>query len=731
MLFVAAVLLLMNRRVRWLAFPLLGCMLFMQAGNVIIDARLAEKFAGESMLTQVRITDFPKESGASVAMLIEPVGDKRIPPHSRITWFDPPQIPAIGEIWELELRLRRPHGNSNPGGFSLENWMFREQLHAAGYVVAGKRNRLLQTARLSPVETYRQNFVERAKRHGGDAAAVLAAIGIGSRHLISRQQWDRYAKTGSSHLMAISGLHVGLAAAATFFLIASFSGACRLQGNHLDHATIGAVTMAAAYALISGFAVPSQRATIMLVMAAIAFLSRRRVASGRIVAAVALLVFAVNPVSLMMPGFSLSFGAVVVLLWFSRRYWRPGPGLWVLQLIVMQFVLLLGLMPLTVLVFQRIAITAPLVNLITVPVFSFITVPLTLASMVLQPVWNTASVELLRMSAVSIRGIERVIGEFAQLPVADSSIAGVEGNGGVIICFVLLPALWIILPRGWPGRRIAILAVIALLVYKPATPGLDCIDTHVLDIGQGLAVVVQSKEHTLIFDSGASYRGGGSAALQVVLPFLRHKGISSIDWLVVSHADDDHAGGVPTLIEQLEVGRILAGEELPDVGQKVFRCERGQMWLADGIEYRFLHPEPGEHLAGNDSSCVLAISAGDYHLILTGDIEAAGERSVLTQISFESATVVLIPHHGSLTSSSPAFVNRLQPDIAVASTGHANRWGFPKQRVTKRWEGVGAAVFDTASSGAVSFRLCKRDGVSRLREQRLQQRRFWHDSNAH
>ncbi len=726
-LFVAALLFLLIRRVRWLAFLVLGFTLFVHAGNSIVDARLAEEFVGESMLTQVRVADFPKVTGVTVAMLVEPIHDKRIPPRSRITWFDPPQIPAVGDIWEFELRLRRPHGSSNPGLFSFENWMFREQLHAAGYVVAGKRNRLLQAGQLSSVETYRRNFVERAKKHGGSAAPVLAAIGVGTRHLISRQQWDRYALTGSSHLMAISGLHIGLAAATAFYLIAAFSGILRLPGNHLDHAAIGAAGMAASYALISGFAVPSQRAIIMLGLAAIAFLGRRRADPRRILATVALLVFVIDPVSLMLPGFSLSFGAVVVLLWFAHRYWRPRSGLRFFQLLVMQFILLLGLMPLTVLIFQRIAIVAPLVNLITVPVFSFITVPLILASMVLRPVWDAASVAFLQASAASIRSIEWVIGEFAKLPVADIFVAGVDG---AILGIALLPALWIILPRGWPGRWVAVLAMIALVLNKPAAPEHACIDAHVLDVGQGLAVVVQSNERTLVFDTGASYRGGGSAAAQVVLPFLRYKGIEAIDWLVVSHSDDDHAGGVSTLIKHIEVGKILAGEELPDVDHKVFGCELGQTWAADGIGYHFLHPEPGGSLSGNDSSCVLTVSAGSHHLLLTGDIEAAGERSVLAHLPFDAASVVLIPHHGSLTSSSPAFVNRLQTGLAVASAGHANRWGFPKERVTKRWEGAGAVVLDTASSGAVSFRLCERDGLSRLRQERVRQRRFWHDSEA-
>ncbi len=697
------------------------------AGNAVIDARLDAGFAGDSLLTRVRIADFPKQRGASVTMLVEAIDDQRLPLRSRVAWFEPSQLPAFGDVWEFELRLRRPHGNSNPGAFSLENWMFREKLHAAGYVVTGKRNRLLQAGAMSSVERYRQSFVARARYIGGTAASVLAAIGVGSRHLITREQWDRYAITGSSHLMAISGLHIGLAAAAAFFLIALLSGVCRLRGNHLDHATIGGVGMAAIYALVSGLAVPSQRATVMLGLAAFAFVSRRRADPGRIVAVVALLLFVLDPVSLMMPGFSLSFGAVVVLLWFARRYWRPRVGLRSIQLLVMQFVLLLGLMPMTALIFQRIAIVAPLVNLITVPVFSFVTVPVTLASMVLDPVWAAASDVLLRISAASINSIEWVIGEFAELPMTDIHIAGIDGLQGALMGVVFLPALWVLLPRGWPGRWIAMLAVISLLLYKPAVPRYGCIDTHVLDVGQGLAVVVQSRGRTLIFDTGASYRSGGSAAQQVVLPFLRYKGIEVVDWLVVSHADDDHAGGTSAIVDQVEVGRILAGETLPDLGRGISTCEAGQSWRADGIEYRFLHPGPGTAFGGNDSSCVMVISAGDHRLVLTGDIETEGEKTVLARLPLDAVTVVLIPHHGSLTSSSPPFVNRLRPNLAIASAGYANRWGFPKERIIRRWEGAGALVLDTASSGAISFRLCERGGVSQLREERLRQRRFWHD----
>lgn len=726
-LFVAVVLIFACRHLRCFAFLLLGFTLFVQAGNDVVNSRLEPQWVGDSMLARVRVADFPKVAGSSVSIQIEPAGDPRIPARSRVGWYDPPTLPAMGEIWEFELRLRRPRGNSNPGVFSRENWMFRQNLHASGYVVPGKRNRLIETGVLSPVETYRQDFVEDAVANGGQSAGVLAAIGVGARHLISREQWDRFAKTGTSHLMAISGLHIGLAAAASFGVFVLLSGVLRLPGNHLDFAVIASVITSGAYAIISGFVVPSQRATAMLGLGAIAFLCRRRTEPARIVALVALLVFVLDPVSLMTPGFCLSFGAVVVLLWFSRGLWRTVVALRLRKVIAMQLVLLLGLMPLTVLTFHRIAITAPVVNLLTVPVFSMVTVPLTLVSMVVRPVRDATADSLLALAANSIRLIEWLVEVFAGLPIADIVVAGVDGTDTAIWCIVFLPAFWVLLPRGWPGRWIAILGVIALLLYKPARPPLSCIDVHVLDVGQGLAVVLNSRQSTVLFDTGRSYRGGGSAAEQVILPFLRHQGIELIDTLVVSHADDDHAGGVVALTRQIEVARIRAGEAIPVPGRTVMECVSGEFWQTDGISYRFIHPGPDSALEGNDASCVLIVSAGRHHLVLTGDIEGDAELEVLNRYPFESASVVLIPHHGSLTSSSPAFVNRLNARYAIASAAHDNRWGFPKERVTRRWEGSGARVMDTASSGAISFRLCADEGISSLHEERIRQQRFWHD----
>ena len=726
-LFAACVLIFFIPRVRWFAFLLLGFTLFLQAGIGSIDQRLEARFVGDSILAQIKVVEFVKSNGVTAAMIIEPVDDARLPRRSRVTWFDPPRMPEIGDIWELELRLRRPRGNSNPGGFSLENWMFRERLHAGGYVVGTKRNRLIRSGEMSAVDAWRRDFVIRAESHFETAAPILAAIGVGARHLLSREQWDHYAKTGTSHLMAISGLHIGLAAAAAFACIVLASGVLRLRGNHLDFAASGSIAAAGAYALMSGFAVPSQRAFLMLVLGAVAILSRRRAQPFRILAIVAVIVFVADPVSMMAPGFSLSFGAVAALLWFGRQYTRPVFGRRIRQLALMQLALLLGLMPLTVIIFQRIAFAAPLTNFVVVPIFSFITVPMTLASMLVHPIWEKAAAGLLAIAAMSVVGVEPLIEWVANQAFASTLISGVGGPGKTIWLYVLLPALWVLLPRGWPGRWLAWLGVVALLLHKPATPPNDCLQMDVLDVGQGLSVVLQSHRHVLVFDTGASYRGGGSAAEKVVMPFLRYRGIRKVDWLIVSHADDDHAGGVAALTAGLDVERIFVGEALPTVDRESDECTAGLSWRVDGIDFEFLHPASAGIRLGNDASCVLLISTGRYSVLLTGDIEADGEQRFLSRWLHDRSDIVVIPHHGSLTSSSPAFVNRLRPDFAIASAGFDNRWDFPKERVVRRWEGVGATVLDTGSSGAVSLSVCQRSGVSRVREERQRQRRFWHD----
>jgi competence protein ComEC len=726
LLLVASLCLLALRRTRAPAIFLIGFALFVQAGTDIVSQRVDARYEGDSMLAVVRVADFPRRSGNSVVLVIESMGDPRIPPRSRVSWFEAPVVPLLGEVWELELRLRQPRGNLNPGLFDSESWLFRQKFHATGYVVGGSRNRLLWSGTASPEGKFRARFVSlaRAAADSDEAAATLAAIGVGARHLVTREQWDRFALSGTSHLMAISGLHVGLAALVAFCVVFGLAAVIPVHGNHYVVAVCIGTLLAGFYAVVSGLGVPARRAILMLAAGVLILARRRQLSPTDIIAGAAIVVFVTDPVASLTPGFHLSFAAVLVLLWLAKRKVR-GTRCRVLalprELLVMQVGLLFGLFPITSLTFNRFAVMATPVNLLAVPLFSAFTVPMVLAGLSMTDIWESAALAFLRAAAFSIDFLDRVIGVFLTVPAADISLAAIDG---IAWLFVVLPLLLVLLPRGWPGRYVAILGLFALVAWKPAVPPKECFDTSVLDVGQGLAVVVQTSDSVTIYDTGMAWRGGGSAAELIVLPFLEARRIQRVDRLLVSHSDLDHSGGLTSLREQLEIGHIMVGEAMPGIEAR--QCGAGQLWQSGGIRFELLHPQLDKVPAGNDASCVLRVSVGGYSLLLTGDIEAPAERSLIERDSLDRTDVVVVPHHGSKTSSTAPFVTALRPEIAIVSAGYANRWGFPKPDVVARWQASGALLLNTATSGAVTTRICSGKGVVDVSEERERRRRFWH-----
>lgn len=714
-------------------FFLAGIILFAFAAIQVVSSRLATQFAGDSMLLQVRIADFPKTLASTVTFVAEPVDDVRIPPRIRVSWFEPPVKLRLGDVWQIELRLRRPRGNSNPGVFDYEAWMFRERIAAVGYVVSSKRNHLLRSGDLSGGDRLRQGFVDRLTEllPDRDAAAVLAAIGVGARHLVSPEQWERYARTGTSHLMAISGLHIGLAAGVAYFFTLILSGMTGCRGNHSDVALIVSLIAAVAYAFVSGFEIPARRAALMITFIVFASLGRRQVSPLLILCAACVVIAVLDPLATMAPGFKLSFAAVLILIWLARRrivlrsehrlYWMART---LRSLASLQVLLLLGLLPLTVLIFQRAAVAAPLVNLIAVPLFSVVTVPLTLVALVstgvLQPLGDMA----LSVASGSVGLLEWGIVRAASASAASIPVAAVTGLAWLILP---LPVLLILLPPGWPGRHLAWIAVVALVMHEPAVPAPGCADIEVLDVGQGLAVIVRTRRHIVVFDTGLAFRNGGSMGQRVVLPYLSSLGTSRIDRLIVSHADLDHSGGVDDIIAGIAVDEMLVGEPLPNAAMISRPCTAGTNWRWDGIDFQIIHPADTQPVDGNDASCVLIVAAGGYRLVLTGDIEKSVEYRLIRNGAVPRATVVVVPHHGSRTSSTSPFVRALSPSIAIVSAGFDNRWGFPKAEVVARWESAGAKVLETATSGAIALRMCARSGIDALTEHRQVRYRIWHE----
>jgi competence protein ComEC len=290
-----------------------------------------------------------------------------------------------------------------------------------------------------------------------------------------------------------------------------------------------------------------------------------------------------------------------------------------------------------------------------------------------------------------------------------------------------LPVIWTIAPPGFPGRRLALIAALAVVLQKPPAPAPRCLAMTVLDVGQGLAITLRTQQRMLVYDTGPSFRSGSDTGALVVVPYLRSLGARRVDMLVVSHTDIDHAGGAGSLLERFPAVEIFAGEPVRTIVQRQIHCRMGQTWLWDGVRFAFLNPADYALATGNDASCVLEIGVGEHRLLLTGDIEMPLENFLLRNAILDATDIVVVPHHGSRTSSGPGFVERLRPAIAIVSAGHDNRWGLPKEDVVARWRTAGARVLNTATSGAISLKLCPGPQPIVVDEHRVRHRRYWNE----
>ena len=693
-----------------------------------VQQKLPPKFSGTDQTVVFRILSVPELRGAQVRFVAEPLNAKWLPNRVRLSWYDAEPALALGQCWQLGVRLRRPRGFLNPGGFDYEAWLFARGIGATGYVrTAGAP----VACPVRAMATLRRDALSRLRALLPDdqAAAVLQAITVGARDRIADAQWQRFAMTGTGHLMAISGMHVGLAAGTSFLVFWGASAALRSTGNHRIAGAAGATLVAAAYVLISGSGIPARRALTMLLLVAATLLLRRTIAPLQVFGLTVMTAVVAAPLDLLSPGFKLSFAAVLLLIWQAQtqrgRFASSQHRLWraLSALLRLQYALLLGLLPLTAGLFGRLAWSAPVMNVLVVPLFNAITVPTALLGLSLAGPAAPLGDPLLKLSWHSVRLILALIDTVSRLPHIERWVP--LAPPAAVLCLVLALA-WVVLPGGWPGRRAAWLALVALVVGIPQRTPPGCVDAHILDVGQGLAAVLATPKKTLVFDTGPAFRSGSDTGRLVVVPFLRWLGRQHADVLVLSHGDLDHVGGVDSLIEAIPVSVALAGESEPALSPSIL-CSAGQLWYWDEIEFRVLHPGPSSSRSGNNASCVLSVRAGQFRLLLTGDIEKRAEASLLHANMLERVDAATVPHHGSSTSSRPHFVDKLSPRYAIVSAGYENRWQFPRLDVVARWQKGGAKVINTARSGAVSLRLCAQTGVRPIREERRATRRLWHD----
>jgi competence protein ComEC len=476
-----------------------------------------------------------------------------------------------------------------------------------------------------------------------------------------------------------------------------------------------ALLAALGYAALAGFSIPTQRAVIMLTVAMLVIVLRLRAApvQGLALALVAVLVW--DPGAVLQAGFWLSFGAVGVLLFAVggsdrgwRRWWRP------------QWSIALGMVPLLIGLGLEVPLLGPLVNLLAIPWFGFIVVPLALLGGLLLALGYWVGEWLLWMAATAVEPALAMLAWIAAWQPQWS------GGGGASIPALLLAVAGIALllaPRGVPGRPAGAVLLLPLLLPPRESLPYGVFALTVLDVGQGLASVIETRNHLLLFDTGPRYRSGFETGSAVVLPYLRERRWSRIDLLMVSHADSDHSGGTAAILDRLPVGRLLAGESLTESAHAE-RCRAGQQWRWDGVLFRVLAPGRDGGRGGNDSSCVLLVEGVGGSVLLTGDIGRRAERQLLRREPEPRADVVVAPHHGSRSSSSQALVTAVAPEWVIYSAGYRNRWGFPHPEVVSRWRSAGARGLRTDLSGAIRFEF--HPGARPVPERyRADYRRYW------
>lgn len=631
------------------------------------------------------------------------------------------EIPRAGERWLFSVRLRRPHGVLNPGADDSERWLFEQGVRANGSLVGRGQQRRLERAPAWTVDSWRERLRAAMQDALGERALgpVVIALVLGDDEAVPDPVWEVFRRTGTAHLVAISGSHITLVAGFVYLLVywlwRRAPRLCLWQPASLAAGTIALLT-AVIYSLLAGFGVPVQRALLMLFVLSLALLRRSKMASSTAFCLSLWAVLLYDARAALSPGFWLSFGAVAVILWLAGgRARASGWRVW----LRLQLGISLALTPLLLLLFQQASLVSPLANVLAVPWLGFVTLPLSLLGTLLMPWWPAAGAVLLRLAETTLAGLYPLLAGLSSL---DAAVWTVGGLAPLAVLAASLGLFCLVAPRGLPARALGLVLLLPLLgnvAYRPARPALRL---TVLDVGQGLSAVVETRGHVLVFDAGYGEPGGYSNGSRQVAPFLRAAGYRGLDALVVSHGDADHAGGVPGLLASLPAARILSSVHSRYTGAEP--CRAGQSWIWDGVLFRFLHPD-GEDWQGNNGSCVLRITAGEHSLLLTGDIEARAEQVLLNRVGTGlRARVLVAPHHGSAGSSSPDFVAAVRPELVLFPMGYANHFGFPREKVVRRYERLGATSARTDQGGALIVDL-EPGRAPALRSYRAEVPRLW------
>ncbi|MGH8369493.1 MAG: DNA internalization-related competence protein ComEC/Rec2, partial [Gammaproteobacteria bacterium] len=680
---------------RFLLFAVLGFTWAWWCAQHLLATRLTPEREGEDLVLSGWVASIPQPEAEYLRFRfqVESLDGRApadgIPSSVRLTWSGTWHHLQPGQHWRFTVRLKRPHGYMNPGGFDYEGWLFRQGIGATGYVRHDQAQLLAGTPRYPLLRARaRVSSAIKAALPDNEFAGVAAALAVGDTTGITSAQWQVFRNTGTAHLVAISGLHIGLLAGLIFLLTRLVwrrsAWLCERIPMPLA-ACVAAMLGAVIYAAMAGFSVSTQRALIMLAAATGAILLRRYKRWQDLFGLALIGVLLLDPLSACSIGFWLSFGAVAAIIYGlgGRSGLKPGRFR---ELLRTQWVVGIGLLPLLAFFFHRTALVSPLANLIAVPVYSLLVVPSVLLGTLLLPVWHWGGALLLKCAA-GIMGLSwPVLERLANLPHGQLT-APAPGLPAVLIA--MIGVAWLLAPRGLPSRWLGSILLLPLFFTEGAVIPSGSFDLTLLDVGQGLSAVVRTAHHTLIYDTGPAFSSDSDTVKLVLLPWMQAEGVARPDLAVISHEDNDHAGGLPRLRSRFPGLPVLSGAEayFPDV----WSCVKGQHWRWDGVRFEVLYPDPTAPSHGNDASCVLKITGAGGSALLVGDLMRDGERHLIeSQASGLAAQVLVAPHHGSRSSSSPPFIAAVAPRLVLFPVGYRNHWHFPNVAVMARYRAAGA-----------------------------------------
>ena len=646
----------------------------------------------------------------------------------RLNWYGAPLIKA-GQRWQFSVKLKPISSLVNAGSFDYKMWALINNIDAVGTVVNSLPSQLLSGTPIESVAGLRTRWLDLVRRSDVDVKIkpLLEALGVGYKKNFTDLHYKVLVATGTSHLMVISGLHIGLCAGFGWWLgvvIAHLTHLPIVYGRRNSIASTMALLMAILYCAMAGFAVPTVRALLMLVLVIVLKLNWRRFFAIDILLLAMLIVLLLNPLLVLSASFWLSFTAVAMLVLVAVQR-RQGLRWW--RVIATQWWVFIGLMPVLAIAGLPISLLSPAINLVAIPLVSIFVVPPILLLMLVNFSSEAAALWMISMASYPLKYLWQALEYISHVSLMTPMsltphwISIVLASIGVLLLLMMAGFRW----------RVIALSLIATIWLPIRTQHDYLLKLTALDIGQGLSLVVQTQAHNLVYDMGAKYQSGFNLGQAVLEPYLTSEAIETIDAAIVSHKDNDHAGGY----EYLKQNFVIKKTYMPSVVSELeaqYKCQAGQSWSWDGVKFEFLHPTEILAAKTNNRSCVLQITAASTRLLFTGDIEREIEHQLVSRVGNELHNDILIaPHHGSSSSSSALFLHKVRPKTVIVSAGFLNRFNHPTAPVLSRYKDINSLVLNTAKVGSVELIIDTNQQLGLVQLGRVKMARYWQQYPCH